>query len=305
MSDIDKLIDSVALILETHEPPTEEALRKIVEAQALVIQMTSGDKGGITYSAEDIDAAVRRLETLFSIRMKAGVMFEAEDYKPWLSSRQGDIDWYYWQRYRKHLLTTNKFPPPVVRTLDEITDKILDHIEDPTKEGSWNRRGLVVGHVQSGKTANYTGLITKAADAGYKVIIVLAGLLNSLRNQTQERIDSDFMGWCTREKRWTGCSRFSNESKRRPVCLTTADGDFNRERASTQLQLKALNEPVVLVLKKNKNSLESLHAWLSEQNEHDLRDFPMLIIDDEADHASVNTNKEDKDPTTINLAIRR
>lgn len=300
MPDTEKLVDSVALILEKKDPPTEDALRAIVDAQALVVQMTEGE--GDSYSEEDIHTVVKRLKTKFSTRMKAGTMFEAEDYKPWLSGSQGDIDWYYWERYRKHLLTTRDFPPPVVRTLDQITDKILDHLEDPTKEGMWSRRGLVVGHVQSGKTANYTGLIAKAADAGYKVIIVLAGLLNSLRDQTQERIDSDFMGWCTRTKSWTGASRFGTE--RRPVCLTTAIEDFNRNTANTQLQLRALNEPIVLVLKKNKHSLERLYGWLSDQNEHDLRDFPMLMIDDEADHASINTNKEGKDPTTINKAIR-
>lgn len=302
MRDTQKLIDAVALILEEREPPTENALREIVKAQAIVVQMGDDPEGGGPYTEKQIDDAVRSLEASFSIRMEVGNIFEAEDYRPWLTGRQGDIDWYYWERYRKYLLTTKGFPPHVVRTLDDITDKILDHLEDPSKEGGWRRRGLVVGHVQSGKTANYTGLICKAADAGYRVIIVLAGLLNSLRNQTQERIDSDFMGWCTRSSKRIGASRF--DPKRRPVCLTTVTEDFNRNTANTQLQLQALNEPVVLVLKKNKHSLERLHEWLSGQNEHDLREFPMLMIDDEADHASVNTNKEDKDPTTINRAIR-
>jgi hypothetical protein len=302
MPEINELMNAVAFVLDTCQPPTDEALRQMVQAQAIVIGM----KLGQSYSNEEIDAAVRQLETRFSIRMEAGVIFEAEDYRPWLASRQGDIKWYYWRRYKMHLLTARSFPPQVVRTLDEITDKILDHIEDPTKEGSWNRRGLVVGHVQSGKTANYTGLITKAADAGYKVIIVLAGLLNTLRNQTQERIDSDFMGWCTRKMEATGCSRFSDSrTPRRPVCLTTAVEDFNRNSASAQLPLNALTEPIVLVLKKNIHSLEKLHTWLSEQNRHDLKDYPMLMIDDEADHASVNTNSGDNDPTRINLAIRK
>jgi len=302
MANTDKLTDAVALILEHHEPPTEEALRMFVSAQAEVLQMLPDHTGQPDYSEEDISQAVSELQTKFSIRMPIGTIFEAEDYKPWLVIRQGDIDPYYWDRYRKHLLTTKGFPSPVVRTLDQVTDKVLDHIEDPTKEGAWTRRGMVVGHVQSGKTANYTGLICKASDAGYKVIIVLAGLLNSLRNQTQERIDSDFMGWCTREDQYIGASRFC--TKRRPVCLTTSIADFNKDKATTALPLQALREPVILVLKKNKNSLERLHEWLTAQNKHNLKDFPMLMIDDEADHASVNTNKEDKTPTTINRAIR-
>jgi len=78
--------------------------------------------------------------------------------------------------------------------MNSITDQILDHLENPKKDGSWKRKGMVVGHVQSGKTANYIGLISKAADSGYTVIIVLAGMLNSLRNQTQQRIDAGFVG---------------------------------------------------------------------------------------------------------------
>lgn len=300
MLEREKLVDAVALILETQAPPTEDRLREIVEKLAQAIQLTEGN--GKTFTGKDVEKAIQVLQTRFAIRMEVGHLFEADDYKPWLVSRQGDINWYYWERYKKHLLTTKGFPGHVVNTLDSDTDKVLDHLEDPSKEGGWSRRGLVVGHVQSGKTANYTGLICKAADAGYQVIIVLAGLLNSLRNQTQERIDADFMGWCTRTNKRIGSSRFC--TNRRPVCLTTAIEDFNRKTANAQLQLQALKEPVVLVLKKNKSSLESLHSWLSEQNEHDLRKFSMLMIDDEADHASVNTNKEDKDPTAINRAIR-
>ncbi|MDB4286730.1 Z1 domain-containing protein [Akkermansiaceae bacterium] len=302
MANTDKLTDAVALILEHHEPPTEEALREFVSAQAKVLEMLPDHTDQPSYTEEDISQAVSELQTKFSIRMPIGTLFEAEDYKPWLATKQGDIDPYYWDRYRKHLLTTKGFPAPVVRTLDQVTDKVLDHIEDPSKEGAWARRGMVVGHVQSGKTANYTGLVCKASDAGYKVIIILAGLLNSLRNQTQERIDSDFMGWCTRDDQYIGASRFC--TKRRPVCLTTSIADFNKDKATTALPLQALKEPVILVLKKNKHSLERLHEWLIAQNKHNLKEFPMLMIDDEADHASVNTNKEDKAPTTINRAIR-
>lgn len=299
MADIDKLIDAVALILESNEPPTDEALAAIIKAQSAVIQLTEKEP----YTEVQIEEVAQKLKTRFTLRMEIGALFEAEDYKPWLENRQGDIDWYYWQRYRKHLLTTKKFPPKIVRTLDEITDKVLDRLEDPIKKGHWNRRGLVVGHVQSGKTANYAGLICKAADAGYQVVIVLAGLLNSLRNQTQERLDSDFMGWCTRLDEYIGASRFGK--KRRPICFTTSIEDFKKSTASSiAMNLGAVKEPVVFVLKKNKSTLENLHKWLQQSNKHNLCDYSMLLIDDEADHASINTNKQDKDPTAINKAIR-
>ena len=129
----------------------------------------------------------------------------------------------------------------VVLKIDNVTDRILDHLENPLKEGAWERRGLIVGHVQSGKTANYIGVMCKAADAGYKVIIVLGGLLNSLRNQTQKRIDSDFFGYCTKSKREIGVARFDNS--RRPFCLTTAVEDFRKTTADrVQIDLNALNE---------------------------------------------------------------
>jgi Z1 domain-containing protein len=298
---LDKLVDSVAVILEDRQPPSEEALLEIVKAQAAVLTLTSG-KIGAPFSHEDLAAAVRAVEVRFSIRMSLGSLFEAEDYQPWLIGRQGEIDWFYWERYRKHLLKKG-FPPHVVVTLDRLTDKIVDHLGDPLKEGNWARKGLVVGHVQSGKTANYTGLVCKAADAGYRVIIVLAGTLNSLRNQTQERIDADFIGWSTREKRPIGAATFGG--LRRPVCFTTSVEDFKKQTANAiAMGLAALNEPVVLVVKKNKATLENLYSWLSDNNQHNLQNFPMLLVDDEADQASINTSKEDRDPTAINLAIR-
>jgi hypothetical protein len=299
MPDLHKLVYHVSDALAKRlEPPAEAELRALAAAHAGVLAMTEG----APYSAEEIEEAVRKVQTIFVTKMGAGSLFEAEDYRPWLAERRGSIEPYYWRRY-DNLLRSRLFPPLVVGTLDSITDKILDHLEDPQKEGRWARRGLVVGHVQSGKTANYTGLICKAADAGYKVIIVLGGMLNSLRNQTQERIDSDFMGWCTKRNRHIGAAAFGQE--RRPVCFTTSVEDFRKATASAiALELAALREPVVLILKKNPSTLKNLREWLSGNNRHNLKDFPMLLIDDEADHASINTNKDDDDPTTINRAIR-
>lgn len=300
MPDLDKLIYHVSDALEKRvdEPPAAADLLKLVQAHAGVLSLTEG----APYSAEQIEDAMRRLQTDFTTRMGLGTIFQAEDYRPWLAEAQGQIDPYYWTRYRKHLRKQG-LPQQIVRTLDGVTHEILDHLENPKKEGSWARKGLVVGHVQSGKTANYTGLIAKAADAGYKVIIVLAGLLNSLRNQTQERIDADFMGWCTIRNRPVGAAEFGRT--RRPVCFTTAREDFKKHTAtSIAMGLEALREPVLLVLKKNASTLENLHGWLLENNRHNLMDFPMLLIDDEADHASINTNRPEADPTAINKWIR-
>ena len=88
-------------------------------------------------------------------------------------------------------------PKQVVWRLDDTTDRVLGKLEDPARPGRWHREGLVVGNVQSGKTANYIGLICKAADAGYKLIVVLAGIDNGLRSQTQLRVDEGFLGFDT------------------------------------------------------------------------------------------------------------
>lgn len=302
MADINRLVDSVAVMLIDREPPSEEALHDTVKAVANLLSISAGGAAESTFSAQEIEAAVRKLEARFDIRMGLGALFQADDYKPWLVDRQGAIDWFYWDRYRKHLIKLG-YPPHVVDTLDRLTDKILDHLADPLKDGTWARKGLVVGHVQSGKTANYTGLVCKAADVGYKVIIVLAGLLNSLRNQTQARLDADFLGWCTVERRHIGASVFG--TNRRPVCFTTSLEDFKRQTANAiAMGLGALSEPVVLVIKKNKRTLENLHAWLKDNNLHRLQNFPMLLVDDEADHASINVNTADTGPSAINRAIR-
>jgi hypothetical protein len=112
----------------------------------------------------------------------------------WLNAKKGEIEWKFWSRYRRYLLQKLDYVT-VNDIVDDVSDKVLDSLEDPTRSGKWTRRGLVVGNVQSGKTQTYVGLVCKAADAGYKVIVVLAGLHNTLRSQTQVRLDEGFVGF--------------------------------------------------------------------------------------------------------------
>lgn len=298
MADLDKLILQVSNIFyERADIPDQKRLWSIVKAQADVLELS----GDAAYTKAELDAAVAAVQTRHTTSMGLGILFEAEDHKPWLDDKREGIDFYYWSRYYKHL--KENYPVSVVSGLDSITNKILDHLEDPQKEGGWERKGLVVGYVQSGKTANYIGLIAKAADAGYKVIVVLGGLLNSLRNQTQARIDADFAGWCTRFKTNIGVSK--HDKSRRPITFTTSIEDFKKATASrVALGLEALNEPVLFVLKKNVTTLRNLREWLLLNNKYTLQDFPLLLIDDEADHASINTRNADQDPTAINKGIR-
>ena len=105
------------------------------------------------------------------------------------------IGWHYWKYYRDYLTQVKKMSPVVVQEIDSITSNILSKMEYPDREGAWNRRGLVMGSVQSGKTGNYTGLVAKAIDAGYKFIVILTGTHNSLRSQTQIRINEELLGY--------------------------------------------------------------------------------------------------------------
>jgi len=134
---------------------------------------------------------------------------------------------------------------------------------------------MIVGHVQSGKTANYTGLVCKAADAGYRLIIVIAGFNNNrLRNQTQERIDEGFIGRDTgrlahankaQRQKIIGVGRF--DQREFPVSLTNTLRDFDKATATTNTsQIGQYNVPVVLVIKKNPSTLKHLLEWLKEHS---------------------------------------
>lgn len=108
---------------------------------------------------------------------------------------QEDYDEYYWPRYKAHLENKN-FSPAGIDTLENKTlPKLMSYIGNPNEDSPFSIRGLVVGDVQSGKTSNYLGLITKAADAGYKVIFLLTGTIESLRRQTQKRVEEGFIGY--------------------------------------------------------------------------------------------------------------
>ena len=117
----------------------------------------------------------------------------AEDYTPWLSSRKPEIDPYYWAPLR-NVFAPASLGAKVVSALDQVTDEVLDLLGNPSSTSAWARRGLVMGDVQSGKTSNYTGLICKAADAGYRVVILRLERSKSPAPKTQERLDAGFVG---------------------------------------------------------------------------------------------------------------
>lgn len=283
---------------------TETPTREQVEEKARQIAAIFGYAGDLR---NIITEAMISVDT----RMGAGVSLvdvAAKHDDQWVYKRE-EITWTYAGAY-ENFLRTESWPPRMVQSLSDVTTRILGHLQDPLSEGTtWNRRGLVIGHVQSGKTANYTGLIAKAADAGYKFIIVIAGIHNNLRKQTQERIDEAFIGRSSDPEDRKAIGVGLEPGYPHPATLTNVNEDFNKNTAAKSgWKINDFSKPIILIIKKNVSTLTALHKWLKELNaEGDGRisDVPMLLIDDEADNASINTNKEDLDPTRTNAMIRR
>lgn len=283
--------------------PSEEDIKDAIQKVSMLMPMTE----------DEMRIVEKQLQASLSIRMDLGIdVVKPATYHPWLSSRRASIDFYYWNRYAKYLEIDQGWPSDVVEKLGEVSDQILDLCGNPEEKGAWKRKGLVLGDVQSGKTSNYLALCNKAADAGYKLIILLTGTIESLRKQTQERVDAGFVGLNSRnvlqknpEIKYIGVGNI--DSNRTAFPFTNIISDFNSAKLQAlNFSITGMNEPVVLVLKKNKSVLENLATWLSTRNTSkigDKIDLPLILIDDEADNASVNTNKEDKSPTTINNAI--
>ena len=245
-----------------------------------------------------------------SVRMDPGFFIKNTDHISWYYNAKKDIDPKYWERYRTFL--SRKMGFSVIQSLDIATDEMMDLLGNPNNSDSFQRRGLVIGDVQSGKTSNYTALINKASDAGYRVIILLTGTIEKLRRQTQARLDEGFVG--------LDSTAFSKDNGTVNIgvgkidpsisawAITSTSSDFNTATANKLSgRLAGINDPIVFVIKKNKSVLEKLEAWLRVFNAHQYDKkihLPLLLIDDEADNASVNT-KTDDDPTIINKNIRK
>ncbi|MER5469830.1 Z1 domain-containing protein [Streptomyces sp. NPDC002685] len=217
--------------------------------------------------------------------------------RPWFGNwdTSGGYYWARQHRFLRHILRREDYE---IDSVDLASDRVLAHLENPRHPEPFSVRGLVVGHVQSGKTSNFSALIAKASDAGYKIIIVLSGLHNSLRLQTQRRLQRDLghenvpfpdgVGQGDPEKYWTWLTG------------DDLDGDFNPGVNVGPLQGQ---NQVILVVKKNKTRLDRLLGWLENKvPEH----VPVLVVDDEADQASVNTggNRPDDEPVSEVLDLR-
>jgi len=272
-----------------------------------------------TYSAKDVlgleisesEKLSVRNELLADnkIRLEPGVAIVPRSHKKWFVERKPELDLAYWGRFKELLVKDNGFPVNVVAQMDRVSDEIVDLLGDPTRtEEREQRRGLIIGDVQSGKTVNYSGIICKAVDSGFRVVILMTGTTNDLRKQTQIRLDEAFVGRDTGSEtlNFIGAGRYNK--KLNPVSFTTAEKDFSKSAAkqlNSQLSQSDGDRPMLFVIKKNVAVLKSLLDWIKTNNQYGENkiDGSVLMIDDEADYASINTKAAGEDRSTTNAYI--
>lgn len=298
---VDKLIQMIEIENKLDEVKISEMIKKALEIS------------GATYSDEEIEAAKRDITWKYQIFTTPGQSILADyDEEDWYEEAKNNITPIFWTRYKDYLIDKKHFSPSIVSMLgdDTLDKKLMKYIVNPKAEYSAPvlKRGLIIGDVQSGKTSTYIGFICKAADAGYRVFILLTGTIESLRRQTQERVEEGFIG-IDMSANNTGGKRIGVGEDKKPIlamALTSRTSDFtgNSNKIAVALSDK---DAVVFIIKKQKNVLSKLKNWLVSLNADPSTgkiDIPMLMIDDEADNASINTSKSKEDPTTINKLIR-
>jgi hypothetical protein len=330
MTPYEKVRDWARLFLQ-HERQNGVAttLQGIQEAVSKAASI--GDDEGFTDA--DSEKLIAELESYYehSIGRPSSLSTDQDNtWAPWVSARRGKIQWPFWERYKRYLQTEH-LNEAVLQRLEAATDDMLDFLGDPDRETEWDRRGLAVGLVQSGKTSHYIGVINKAIDAGYKLIVIVTGFTESLRLQTQIRVERGVLGYSLKRELATG-NDIAREvgvglihplpPNERPISGTTQWRDFRTE-AARSFGVHAGGAPLVFVVKKNATVLKHLLNWARNfgggKKDSDgvpyVPDVPMLVIDDESDVGSVDTVAgaiddagdvdEDHNPSTINKQIRK
>ena len=231
-------------------------------------------------------------------------------------------NWHFYQRHKHYLLDTIFYDKTdVAHSLDYETDQIIKKFPKPNDHDFFNKKGLVIGYVQSGKTANFTHLISKAASIGYRFIIVLAGMTDTLRMQTQYRIDKELIGnnslgivglktikWLPGEEKFISLTGLPDKR------IKKDNGDFYIPVSNFTDHFEKTNDITIAIIKKLARNggdkfgsiIGNFINWIESRYDKDLSKMPsVLIIDDEADQASIDSTDEDTDPTVINHAIRK
>lgn len=251
---------------------------------------------------EYLDALNHAIRTI-QISVGPSIVMVDSKGKPWFQKKYSTLGVSRWDRYKDFMINYNNMPAKVVQNMEENLFKIMDLSGNPNGENH-STKGLIVGDVQSGKTANYVGLMNIAADVDYKLIIVLTGTTNTLREQTQARINEG-LGL---KNEGVGLMQNADYNFNPPVYLTSMTSDFTISSTKNfKMSLESTNVPIVIVTKKNSTALRNINQWLvdySKNKNYEKIDSSLLLIDDEADYASVNTKGPEEAPTAINKGIR-
>lgn len=275
---LENLISAAVSTRYKEVPPTEEEFLTLAQSMRATLST-------LPVTDEEFAEILVRLRASIVIQMDVGVYINDRNtpHKSWLPSRRADLDFFFWNRYKKYLEEIKHWNPRVTATLDKVSDEIVDLLGDPQSKEPFQRRGLVLGDVQSGKTANYTAISNKAADTGYRIIIVLAGMMENLRQQTQSRLDAEFSGRKSEyyldpkaeqgiKNQPVGVGRYGVQKRIAAFTSVTKDFDINVLK-SNDLNLQSVSDPIVLVVKKNKRILNNLtaaadYAKLHDENNH-------------------------------------
>lgn len=191
----------------------------------------------------------------------------------------------YWNFVKTRLEHEGRSKIEIEEVLDS-SSTILGLLDPPASQVAFSSRGLVLGYVQSGKTTNFIATAAQAADSGYRLIVVLSGVTNNLRKQTQDRLERSLTGTNPNNWHW----------------LTSLDADFNESKNANQL-LSPPGNRVIAVIKKNNSRLKSLKKWLNSAPLLTRQGLPVLFIDDEADQATINSAKVAHRQTAINKTL--
>lgn len=293
----------------------------------------SDERRDAVYTALGLDESLANVVTARVPVFKKPVIEISKKFEPWYVTARKVRTSVYWDDYERHLRDTKKWSADAIASLDETTTDVIERLSDPTRSTVKQTKGLVVGYVQSGKTANFTGVVAKAIDAGYRLIVVLTGTIEILRAQTQRRMDMELMGVenilkgqdptdpqvakeldYQQDIEWTAGrflqhgSALEQDEVVHIDRVTTHRSDYKRlPQGLTKLKFhkydksKPLNDAsnlfrsdaYVAVMKKNPAPLRKLIADL-KPIQGDLAQLPVLIIDDESDQASVDTTNPAK-----------
>lgn len=316
------------------------ALAKWDASDDLKLRLANGQEAGSGTIARRIavvkslglsDSAETVLREKIPVHVEGAIVISKE-FEPWYEAVRRQRSTMYWDHYEKYLAQEKKWPAASITTIDQSTDAVVERLSNPTRPDIKRTKGLVVGYVQSGKTANFTGVIAKAIDAGYRLVIVMTGTIEILRAQTQRRIDMELMGVenvlagqdpkdpevakgldYQQDEDWLA-DRFVRHSQQaldqpgvaRIRRVTTHKGDYKSlPQGMSQLRYERHDKTKPLNAEENLFHTDAYVVILKKNSaplkklikdlkpmQDMLKELPALIIDDESDVASINT----KDP---------